>query len=364
MSQRGIYEKAPGSGVWWIRYADRDGRIRREKVGTKANARKLYVKRKAAVWEGKKLPENLRQRPVTFAEIANEALAHSRVHKRTHRDDGYRMAILVTWFGSRSAESIKAQDIEAEFAKQKWAPATCNRYRSLLSMTYRVAIHNDRVQENPIRKLAKRRESPGRVRYLERVEEKALRALIRKRFAVHEDEFDLALNTGMRRNEQYRLRWDDVNLQLGIIDVIDSKNGQRRSIPANRNTLKALRSLLKRKDASGYVVPGTLKDRSRAWDRWFEDAVKVARVEDFHWHDLRHTFASRLIMSGVDLRSVGELLGHRTLVMVMRYSHLAPGHLREAVGRLVEKTSGSRTDTKRKTIIRKIRAKLSQVTVN
>ena len=61
----------------------------------------------------------------------------------------------------------------------------------------------------------------------------------------------------------------------------------------------------------------------------------MAEVADFHWHDLRHTFASRLIMGGVDLRSVGELLGHKTLVMVMRYSHLAPEHLREAVNRLV-----------------------------
>jgi len=332
---RGIYERIKDSGKWWIRFADLDGKIRRELAGTKANAIKLLHKRKAAVLEGKKLPENLRQKAVTFAEIADEALAYSRLHKRSYRDDEYRMIVLKDWFSSRSADSVMPQDIEAEFAKQTWSGATCNRYRSLLSMIYRVAIQNDRLKENPIRKLKKRRESPGRVRFLEKVEELALRAEIRKSSPAHEDEFDLALNTGMRRNEQYCLRWDAVNLRLGIINVVDSKNGQRRSIPANRSAAKALRSLLKRKDGSGYVVPGTEKDRTRAWDRWFEDAVKMAEVADFHWHDLRHTFASRLIMSGVDLRSVGELLGHRTLVMVMRYSHLAPEHLREAVSRLV-----------------------------
>jgi integrase len=113
-----------------------------------------------------------------------------------------------------------------------------------------------------------------------------------------------------------------------------------------------------------HVVPGTLKDRSRAWDRWFEEVVKSAKVSDFHWHDLRHTLASRLIMSGVDLRSVGELLGHRTLVMVMRYSHLAPGHLREAVNRLSQEKAGTRTDTKTPMVPRKARRKSRQPTVN
>ena len=221
---RGIYERVKGSGKWWIRYADVNGKIRRELAGTKANAIKLLHKRKAAVLEGKKLPENLRQKPVTFDEIADEALAHSRLHKRSYRDDEYRMATLKDWFGPRFADSIKPQDVEAEFAKQEWSPATCNRYRSLLTMIYRVAMHSDRVKENPIRKLAKRRESPGRVRFLDPVEEKALRAVIRKSFAIHEDEFDLALNTGMRRNEQFCLRWDEVNLHLGIINVVDSKN--------------------------------------------------------------------------------------------------------------------------------------------
>jgi len=155
-----------------------------------------------------------------------------------------------------------------------------------------------------------------------------------------------------------------VNLRLGIINVVDSKNGQRRSIPANRSAVKALRSLLKRKDGSGYVVPGTEKNRTRAWDRWFEDAVKMAEVTDFHWHDLRHTFASRLIMGGVDLRSVGELLGHKTLVMVMRYSHLAPGHLRDAVNRLVRKRTDPRTDTKAVMVPRRARGKSRQPTVN
>lgn len=361
---RGIYERVKGSGMWWIRYADVNSKIRRELAGTKANATKLLHKRKAAVLEGKKLPENLRERPVTFDEIADEALAHSRLHKRSYRDDEYRMVVVKDWFGSRTADSIKPQDIEAEFAKQVWSGATCNRYRSLISMIYRVAINNGRLKENPVRKLKKRRESPGRVRFLEKVEEQALRAEIRKSFPIHEDEFDLALNTGMRRNEQFCLRWDDVNLRLGIINVADSKNGQRRAIPANGSAMKALRRLQKRKDGSGYVVPGMAKNRSRAWDRWFENVVKMAEVSDFHWHDLRHTFASRLIMGGVDLRSVGELLGHKTLVMVMRYSHLAPGHLREAVNRLVEKRTGTRTDTKAPMIPRKARGKSRQPTVN
>src|SRR5216684_3933743 len=80
--ERGVFEKLPGSGIWWIRYADSMGRIRREKAGTKSSALTLYRKRKTESLQGKKLPENLRSPMVSFAELARETLAYSKAHKR------------------------------------------------------------------------------------------------------------------------------------------------------------------------------------------------------------------------------------------------------------------------------------------
>ncbi len=87
MRLRGIFEKAPGSGVWWIRYADQRGKLRREKVGTKSAAIMLYRKRKTEILQGKKLPEAVRRRTITFGELAQDALRYSEHHKRSYNDD-------------------------------------------------------------------------------------------------------------------------------------------------------------------------------------------------------------------------------------------------------------------------------------
>ncbi len=102
--QRGIYEKELASNIWWIRYADASGRIRRERAGTKGAAIKLYRKRKTEVWEGKKLPEKLRARTATFGELAKDALKYCKANNRGQQFDGYRIGRLVKEFGNRNAD--------------------------------------------------------------------------------------------------------------------------------------------------------------------------------------------------------------------------------------------------------------------
>ena len=131
---RGVYEKVPGSGVWWVRYADASGRIRREVAGARSAALALYQKRKTAGREGKKLPERLRSRSVSFAELAKDALEFSKTHERSYRDDRIRMAKIVGWLGDRPAESVTPQEIERWLSsKTHLEPGTLNRYRALLS---------------------------------------------------------------------------------------------------------------------------------------------------------------------------------------------------------------------------------------
>lgn len=131
-----------------------------------------------------------------------------------------------------------------------------------------------------------------------------------------------ALHTGLRQAEQFGLRWENVDFENKTITIPRFKNGEARRVPMNQSVIELLLQEKSRSDAGGFT------------QRTFRPAVEAAGVENFTWHDLRHTFASRLVMKGVDLRTVQELLGHKSIAMTLRYAHLSPGHLAEAVQRL------------------------------
>src|SRR5712691_3273092 len=209
MKHRGIFEKHPGSGIWWICYFDQFGKKRREKAGTKSVAIKLYGKRKQQVLEGKKLPENFRKPSVKFTQLLDDALAYSKRNKRSYKTDVPRFASLKEWFGSYAAEELTPQEIEKTLAraaeKEKWAASTFNHYRSLMSLSYRLGIQNRKVTANPARSVTHRREDNNRVRFLTDEEEKKLRKVIEAKSASHMPELDVAINTGIRKGSQYGL---------------------------------------------------------------------------------------------------------------------------------------------------------------
>lgn len=324
---RGVFERKPGE--WWIRYVDAEGRYRREKAGTKGAAIDLVRKRKTDALIGKKLPERLRRATVTFADIARDALSYSKTNKLSYRNDACRMENLLRWFREYPAEAITPQEIERRFGQQKWSPATANRYRALLSLAYRLAIRNGKVKENPARLVQHRVEDNARIRFLSPDEETALRTAIAAKFPEHLPEFVLALNTGLRLSEQYGLTWADASLERRVLTIPRSKNGHTRHVPLNQAALLSLEELRERTGGIGFVCGGAPGSR-----RWFEPALADAKIAGFSWHCLRHTFASRLVMAGVDLRTVQDLLGHKTIGMTVRYAHLAPKHTLAAVERL------------------------------
>ncbi len=361
---KGIFEREPGSDTWWIRYADGTryasgkSRIRRELAGSKSSAIKLYKLRTAAVLKGEKVPENLRKKPVTFTELSKDALEYSTAHKRSHDHDEKRMQRLVELFGANAAENIMPQDIEralttlAAECTKGWKPATFNRYKALISLTYRLGIANGKVPANPARLVKARRENNTRTRYLLPEEEIRLRTAIVASCPERLPEFEVALHTGMRRGEQYGLMWADVNLDNRIITVPRSKNGEKRFVFLNDAAVSAFQLLWQFSKGTGKVFAnGYYSAASKGAREWFEKALRDAKITDFTWHCLRHTFASRLVMAGVDIRTVQELMGHKTITVTLRYAHLAPQHQLAAVQRLCDteaarkESTGTKTDT-------------------
>jgi integrase len=159
----------------------------------------------------------------------------------------------------------------------------------------------------------------------------------------------VALNTGFRRTNCFKLRWaEDVDFEAGTIRARDPKGGRDYHVPMNdelRSILRALPSRLR----SPWVFPSdtgqTALDSQNFINRIFTPALRRAGIADFSWHDMRHSFASRLAMAGESLRTIQELMGHQTPAMTLRYMHLSPAHKLDAVNRLVRHPTGTETGT-------------------
>ncbi len=135
----------------------------------------------------------------------------------------------------------------------------------------------------------------------------------------------------------------NVNFPQRLLTIPRSKNGERRYVQANSVALAALLAFHPRSNGSGPVVRTVEGQRLGGPRYWFERALREAKIEGFHWHDLMHTFASRLVMAGVNLRAVQEALGHKSMSMTVRYAHLSPEYQLEAVERLVPKPQETST---------------------
>ena len=175
--------------------------------------------------------------------------------------------------------------------------STVNRYRSLLSNIFAVGVRSGVVPFNPVSRVDKFRESDSRIRFLDAEEEKSLREAVRAQSAEHEAELELALHTGIRRGEQFGLTWDRVDLERGILTV-NGKTG-RRFVPINAAARAAIEKLWRASNGSKFVSPDKRAAGQEDWRRWLAQACVTAKVDNFRWHDLRHTFASRLVMAGV-----------------------------------------------------------------
>jgi hypothetical protein len=188
---------------------------------------------------------------------------------------------------------------------------------------------------NPARHVKRFKVNDRRLRYLETTELAALLEAARQDTAAAwlVPAITLAVHKGLRQGELLRLRWADLSPTLALATVTITKNNDAKHVPLNADT-QAVLAALPRSGATVLAWPWGDPISHVTLHYAFHRACKAAGITDFRWHDLRHTFASHLVMAGVDLHTVGELLGHRDPKMTMRYAHLSPAHKVAAVEKL------------------------------
>ena len=290
--------------------------------------------------------------------------AHHKGHEKTQHTLGNNFAPIM----SQRLDAINGRDLEQ--IRTTWMQAgnkasTVNRKMGSISGVFSRAVEWEYIDTHPLAKLKQLKvDSKGVIRYLAADETKRLRdaldarqdemraeresantwrtdrhrvpmpSLLQLAFTDHLKPMVLvSLNTGMRRGELFDLKWSAVNFDMKTITVAGAttKTSDTRHIPMNKETYGVLEAWKQQGSESPYVFPGQgggrFEDVKSAWLKLLERA----QIDEFRWHDMRHDFASRLVMAGVPLNTVRDLLGHADIKMTLRYAHLAPGTKAAAV---------------------------------
>lgn len=223
------------------------------------------------------------------------------------------------------------------------APATVKRYLAALSHAFTIAMREWQwMEENPCNRVSKPSEPRGRIRFLNDEERQRLLDVCKASPSRYLSLVVLiALSTGSRKGEILNLKWADVELSQGRIIFHNTKNSERRTVPLTGPALDHMRHHAKlRRIDTPLVFPNADGTKPLNPRRAWETALKQAAIQDFRFHDLRHSAASYLAMNGASLAEIAEVLGHKTLAMVKRYAHLSDTHTASVVARMNAKIFG------------------------
>jgi Site-specific recombinase XerD len=221
-------------------------------------------------------------------------------------------------------------DTPSERTGKPRSASTLNHYRQALASVLSRAVEKwEWLEASPMHKVGRETEPRGRVRYLS--DDERARLLEACKESSNPDLYLavlLALTTGGRQAETMGATWAQIDLSRATLQLEETKNGSRRALHLTAPVLALLQERAKvRRIDSGLLFPSKVNpkqpvDLRQPWEK----ALRVAGIEGFHWHDLRHTFASYAAMNGASLPELAALLGHKTLAMVQRYAHLSPAH--------------------------------------
>ena len=321
--------KRNDSPRWWVKISH-GGRTIQRSTGTedKAQAQEYYDKLKVSLWEQQRLGIKPRR---AWKEAVVRWLAETS-DKATHDGDIKKLRWLDAFLGKLMLDEITLDVIDRVKSERlkTVSKSTVNRYLAVVrSILLRARDEWEWIDKAPKVKLF--REPPGRERSIT-VEQ--AEALLRELPAHQRDVVLFTLATGLRQSNALRLEWSHVNLESGHawVDADQSKNRRPIAVPLNSKALEVLRRQIGKHPVRVFTYAGRPLDRANthAWQR----ALKRTRIENFRWHDLRHTWATWHRQSGTPTHELQRLGGWRTSVMVERYAHLAPDHLATAANRI------------------------------
>ncbi len=324
--------------VWWMGFSYLGKQVRRStEVTDKRLAEKIYHKVMVQIAEGKwYLPEAGTDK--TVKELLERYLRdHSKPNKapKTHLCDLSRVQHLIRAFGDLTLKEIRPSLIAAYKSKRRAdgaAAKTINNELTLLGHAFQLAVKEwEWVADNPVQRVSKEKVHNLIERWLTAEEEQRLLAASP---VWLQEIIVFAVNTGLRQSEILNLQWGQVDLFRRTITLLEQKNGGRDTLPVNAKALDVLKARAKvRSFKTDCVFFNGAGNRMDARDllRVFYPAMRKADVKRFRFHDLRHTFATRLVQAGVDIYTVQKLGRWKTISMVMRYAHHHPESLRAGV---------------------------------
>jgi len=280
---------------------------------------------------------------ILFSDFVKEQfLPFSKLNKKSYDRDLRLSKTFCEFFANKTLKEIKVSDVE-RFKRHHstsvsrynkiLAPATVNRELAILSKIFSLAVKDEIIFYNPCEKVERLRADNQRTRYLSEDEEKRLINEL-KNNELTKNIVIFAINTGMRRGEIFNLTWFDADLNRNVLNIRKTKTGKDRVIPMNDKVRLMLESMTKTNEFV-FTSPRT-NGRLIDVKKGFRKALEDAKIFDLHFHDLRHTFATRLADAGVPMSVIAELLGHSDIRMTKRYSHTSDKAKREAVQKLTE----------------------------
>ncbi len=340
-----ILEVRPSGGkTYYLRYIDSNGKQRQIKIGrfeaiTFAQARNKARKLRSEVeLEGNPAERKAAKKAVpTYAELAKQHIEHAKTYqKRPENTEAVLRVHLIPRWGSLRLDEIKQQDVARWLAEKRkeLAPATVEKLRMILGRSFALAASWELpgAERNPVKGISRPRFNNARERFLsaaeaDRLLEAAAQSTNPQLLAI----IHLLMLTGARKSELLNADWRNLDLERKAWFIPDSKTGKPRHVPLSKAAISVIEDL-PRFDGCPYLLPNPKTRKpyntiKRAW----ATARDTAKLGDFHLHDLRHSAASFMINGGVDLFTVGRILGHADHQSTMRYSHLANDTLLAAV---------------------------------
>jgi len=321
----GVYKVG---NIWYIDYYY-EGRRLREAVGeNKMDARDAFEARKGEIRTGKFHLK--RDNLVPFESFAKEYMEYAKINKRSWLRDEIALKWFNLHFKGLSLSRITPKHIEDYKRKRldKVKSATINRELAVLGFMFSLATKWKYTDKNPVKEVKSLQERKIEIRILNKREaEKLIESTTNHLRSI----IIIALNTGMRRGEILNLCWSDIDFVNLYIFVKESKSGYTRKVPMNSAVVETLKSC--KREANFIFYNPKTKGPMGVYSR-FKTACKKIGFPDLRFHDLRHTAATQMVMSGIDLVTIKELLGHSKIDTTMRYAHPTPENKRKAVAAL------------------------------